>query len=76
MENEKKFPKKFKYKERVYYMCGNCIHSGTIKAKFELPPISMKYLIQTNGGTIWMLDHKLFHSVDELVEDLKSLIVD
>lgn len=67
--------KPFKKGQVCYYLLGNQIHKGIVKGEFELDSINTKYLVETSGGRIWMFDHHLFHSLNELIEDLKSCII-
>lgn len=62
--------------ETCFYLLGNRVHKGKIKAIYQLDNINTKYLVMTGGGSVWMHDHLLYHSLNELFEDLKSCIIE
>ena len=67
--------KPFKKGQTCFYMLGNRIHKGEVRATFEMDSINVKYLVECGGSRIWMFDHHLYHTINELIDDLKSVIV-
>lgn len=66
---------KFSRGEIVYFMQGNRIHKAKIKTIYEIDELNTKYLVTSSSVSRWIIDHELYHSIEELFLDLKSCIV-
>lgn len=62
-------------KSTIYYMRENRIHRGVVLARYEIDDINVKYLIKESIGNRWILDSRLYGSIDELVADLRNCVV-
>ena len=66
----------FKIGQKAYYIQYNHIYECVIKAVYRLDNINIKYLVEGTKTKIcsWMMDAKLYRSINELFTDLKSCI--
>lgn len=66
---------KFSHGEVVYFMQGNRIYKAKVKSAYEIDGLNTKYLVTNSTMSRWIIDHELYHSIEELFTDLKSCIV-
>ena len=67
--------KSFTRGEVVYFLYRGYIHKAKIKAIYEIDELNTKYLVVNSSMSRWMIDHELYHSVNELCNALKECIV-
>ena len=67
--------KTFTRGEVVYFLYRGYINKAKIKAIYEIDELNTKYLVVNSSMSRWMIDHELYHSVNELVNALKECIV-
>ena len=67
--------KTFTRGEIVYFLYRGFINKAKIKAIYEIDELNTKYLVVNSSMSRWMIDHELYHSVNELVNALKECII-